>query len=68
MHTDDETVEALRQVYATGVIPEEQVRLCVLADEARWIWKQAHALFPAAVEILDDDHGCEYLHKVAARL
>jgi hypothetical protein len=50
------------------VIPKEQVRFCVLADEARWIWKQAHALFPAAVEILDDDHGCEYLHKVAARL
>ena len=49
IHTDEEAAEALHQVKAAGLIPEEQVRLCVVADGARWIWKQAPALFPAAV-------------------
>ena len=66
VQTDEETAEALRQVKAAGLIPEEEVRLCVIADGARWIWKQARALFPSAVEILDYYHGCEHLHKVAA--
>jgi hypothetical protein len=63
---DDEAAEALRQVKAAGLIPEEEVRLCVIADGARWIWKQAQALFPSAVEILDYYHCSERLHKVAA--
>jgi hypothetical protein len=66
VQTDEEAADALRQVQAAGLIPEEQVRLCVIADGARWIWKQAQALFPAAVEILDYYHGCEHLHTVAA--
>ena len=53
VQTDEEAAEALRQVKAAGLIPEAQVRLCVMADGARWIWKQAQALFPSAVEILD---------------
>jgi hypothetical protein len=65
VQTDEEAAEALRQVQAAGLIPEAQVRLCVLADGARWIWKQAHALFPSAVEILDYYHCSEHLHKVA---
>jgi hypothetical protein len=66
VQTDEEAAVALRQVKAAGLIPEEQVRLCVLADGARWIWKQAQALFPTAVEILDYYHCSERLHKVAA--
>src|ERR671914_1959766 len=66
VQTDDEAAEALRRVKAAGLIPEEEVRLCVIADGARWIWTQAPALFPAAVEILDYYHCSERLHKVAA--
>jgi hypothetical protein len=65
--TDEEVTEALRQVKAAGLIPEDQVRLCVVAAGAPWIWKQVQALCPSAVEILDYDHGCEPLHKVATR-
>ncbi len=65
VQTDEEAAEALRQVKAAGLIPEEEVRLCVIADGARWIWKQAQALFPSAVEILDYYHCSEHIHKVA---
>jgi hypothetical protein len=66
VQTDEEAADALRQVKTAGLIPETEVRLCVIADGARWIWKQAQALFPAAVEILDYYHCSERLHKVAA--
>jgi len=65
VQTDGDAAEALRQVKAAGLIPEEEVRLCVIADGARWIWQQAQALFPAAVEILDYYHCSERLHTVA---
>jgi hypothetical protein len=60
------TAAALRHINAAGVIPAADVRWCVMADGARWIWKQAQALCPAAVELLDDDHGREPRPKVAA--
>ena len=66
VQTDDEAAEALQQVQAAGLIPEDEVRLCVIADGARWIWKQAQALFPSAVEILDYSHCSEPIHKVAS--
>jgi hypothetical protein len=66
VQTDEEAAEALRQVKAAGLIPEAEVRLCVIADGARWIWKQAQALFPSAVEILDYYHCSERIHQVAA--
>jgi hypothetical protein len=65
VQTDEEVAEALRQVNAAGLIPEDQVRLCAIADGAPWIWKQVQALFPSAVEILDYYHCCEHLSKVA---
>jgi hypothetical protein len=65
VQTDEEAAEALRQIKATGLIPEAEVRLCVIGDGARWIWQQAQALFPAAVEILDYYHCSERLYKVA---
>lgn len=66
VQSDAELAEALQQVKETGLIPEEQVRLCVLADGAKWIWKQVKVLFPSAVEILDYYHCSEHLHKVAS--
>src|SRR2546430_12587461 len=48
VQTDEEAAAALRQVKAAGLIPAAEVRLCVMADGAPWIWKQAHALFPTA--------------------
>jgi hypothetical protein len=56
----------LRQVKAADLIHENQVRLCVIEDGAPGSWKQLHERFPSAVEILDDYHCCEHLHKVAS--
>jgi hypothetical protein len=57
--------EALQQIKKAGVIPEEQVRLCVVCDGAEWIWKHVQALFPQARQMLDYDHCAQYLHRVA---
>ena len=57
--------EALKQVKEAGVIPEEQVRLCVVCDGAEWIWKHVQALFPQARQVLDYSHCAQYLHRVA---
>jgi hypothetical protein len=61
---DDDVGEALRRVQEAGLVPEDQVRLCVLGDGAKWIWKQVKALFPTAVQILDYYHCREHVHKV----
>jgi hypothetical protein len=61
---DEEVGAALRQVQEAGLIPEDQVRLCVLGDGAKWIWNQVHALFPTAVQILDYYHCSEHVHTV----
>jgi hypothetical protein len=66
VQSDEELAEALRQVQAPGLIPEAQVRLCVIADGAKWIWTHVQALFPSAVQILDYYHCSEHLHQVAA--
>jgi hypothetical protein len=65
LHTDEAAATALRPVQGAGLSPEAHVRLCVIADGARWLWKQAQALLPSAVELLDDDHCSEHLHTVA---
>jgi len=62
---DEEVFAALRQVKEAGLIPEEQVRLCVVADGAPWIWKGVQELFPSAAEILDYYHCAEHLHTLA---
>jgi Uncharacterised protein family (UPF0236) len=63
---DEDVAEALPQVQEAGLIPEASVRLCVVADGAKWIWTQVKALFPSAVQLLDDYHCSEHLHKVAS--
>lgn len=50
---DEEVGAALRQVKEAGLIPEDQVRLCVIGDGAKWIWNQVKTLFPTAVQSLD---------------
>jgi len=63
---DAELFAALRQLKEAGLIPEEQVRLCVVADGAHWIWNGVQQLFPAAEEILDYYHCVEHGHSLAA--
>lgn len=57
--------EALTQGKKAGVIPADQVRLCVVCDGASWIWKHVQSLFPDARQVLDYYHCKESLHKVA---
>jgi hypothetical protein len=57
--------EALKQIKKAGVIPEEQVHLCVICDGAEWIWKHVQALFPQVRQVLDYAHCAQYLHRVA---
>ncbi len=58
--------ESLRAVKEAGLIPEDKVRLCVIADGAIWIWNMASELFPNAEQVLDYYHCSEYLHKMAS--
>jgi Uncharacterised protein family (UPF0236) len=63
---EEELFAALEQVKAAHLIPGEQVRLCVVADGAPWIWPRVKGLFPTAREILDYYHCSEHVHAVAA--
>jgi Uncharacterised protein family (UPF0236) len=65
VQSHEELFAALEQVKAAGLIPEEQVRLCVIADGAAWIWERLTQLFPTARQILDYYHCVQYLHRVA---
>jgi len=57
--------KALTDIKKAGLIPEEQIRLCVVCDGASWIWKHVQSLFSKARQVLDYYHCKEYLHKVA---
>ena len=52
---------ALPQVQDAGILPQDTVRFCVVADGAAWIWKHGNALFPQARQVLDDSHYAEYI-------
>jgi hypothetical protein len=66
VQSQEEVFAALEQVKTAGLIPEEHVRLCVIADGASWIWQRLTQLFPTARQILDYYHCAQYLHRVAA--
>ena len=66
VQSQEEVFAALEQVKTAGLIPEEHVRLCVIADGASWIWERLTQLFPTARQILDYYHCAQYLHRVAA--
>jgi hypothetical protein len=63
--TDQELARALQAIKDAGLVPEDQVRLCVVGDGAPWIWNRVHEIFPSAKEVLDFYHCAEYLHAVA---
>jgi len=65
VQSNEELKESLKKVKEAGLIPEDEVRLCVIADGARWIWKMVKELYPEAVEVLDYYHLSEHLHKLA---
>jgi hypothetical protein len=66
MGSHHELAEALKTIKEAGLIPEEKVRLCVVADGADWIWNRIEELFPKARQVMDYYHCSEYLHAVAA--
>lgn len=65
VQSEEELGEALRQVKEADIMPQDTVRMCVVADGASWIWKQVKALFPNARQVLDYYHCTEYIHKVS---
>ena len=65
IQSHEQLAETLRICKANDLIPEDLVRLCVIADGARWIWELVKELFPSAVEILDFYHCNEHINKVA---
>jgi len=65
VQNEEQLGEALKQIKEAGVIPEEQVRLCVVCDGAEWIGKHVQALFPQARQVLDYSHCAQYLHRMA---
>jgi len=64
--SDQELAETIRAAKEAGLIPENRVRLCVVADGAAWIWNRVEELFPRAKQVLDFYHCAEHLHAVAA--
>jgi hypothetical protein len=65
IQNDEELFAALRQVKEAGLIPEDRLRLCVVADGAHWIWSGVQQLFPTAEQVLDYYHCVEHLHTLA---
>lgn len=66
MADNHQIADDLRTIKEAGLIPEEKVRLCVVADGADWIWNRVEELFPDARQVMDYYHCSQYLHKVAA--
>jgi hypothetical protein len=53
VQNEEQLGDALKQVKGAGLIPEDQVRLCVVCDGASWMWKHVESLFPSAHQVLD---------------
>jgi hypothetical protein len=68
VQSSEELKESLKKVKDAGLIPENDVRLCVVGDGAKWIWKTVKEIFPKAVEVLDYYHVSEHLYKAAEAL
>ncbi|MHC1727325.1 MAG: ISKra4 family transposase [Syntrophobacteraceae bacterium] len=62
--TDEDVATALKTIKDAGLIPEDRIRLCVVADGAAWIWNRCKEIFPAAKQVLDYYHCAEYLHEL----
>ncbi len=46
-------------------VPQDQVRIALVADGAPWIWNVVPAVFPTGTQILDYYHCAEHLYAVA---
>ena len=62
---DQARAEALRQGREAGRLPEDLVRLCLVADGAPWIWNQVPAIFPHARQVWDYYPGAQPVHALA---
>jgi hypothetical protein len=62
---DQELAEALGRLKNAGLIPEDTVRLCAIADGASWIWNRVSELFSTIKLVLDFYHCSEYIHDLA---
>ena len=65
IQNEAELGEALKAVKEANLIPEDQVRLCVICDGASWIWEHVQSLFSSARQVLDYYHCSDYLHRMA---
>lgn len=54
-----------RDGLANGLVPEDQVRLCAIADGATWDRNRIERVFPKANQVLDYYHCWEHLHELA---
>jgi hypothetical protein len=63
--TDKELSADFEKIKQAGLIPEDQVRICVIGDGAPWIWNRIQEIYPDARKVLDYYHCSEYVHKVA---
>ncbi len=56
-----------RLLWATGVkrLADKAQELIFVCDGAVWIWKLVSHYFPAAIQIVDWYHACEYLTPIA---
>lgn len=62
---EEQLGEALQPITEAGVMPEAQVRLCVVGEGAEGIWQHVQGLWPQAPQVLAYDHCAQYLHRVA---
>jgi hypothetical protein len=62
---DKELAEALLTIKNAGLIPEDKIRLCAIADGASWIWNRIGEIFPEIKLVLDFYHCSEYIHDLA---
>lgn len=62
---EEEFAQGLLKIREAGLIPEDKVRLCIIADGAPWIWNKPFEIFPKAKLVLDFYHCSEYIHAVA---
>jgi len=65
VQNDKELAKALLNIKNAGLIPEEKVRLCAIADGASWIWNRVCEIFSTIKLVLDFYHCSEYIHDLA---
>ncbi len=65
IYDDKKFAADLIAIKEAGLVPEDKVRFCVIADGASWIWNRIKEVFPTAKQVLDFYHCSEYIHSVA---